>query len=171
MKRRELSVINTIVIHCTATENPRQWNMKSLRALHTDSKEKPWKWGDYETHGKGWSEVGYHYAVTQEGEIENGRGIEFVGSGVRGKNVDTIHIALHGNGNFTDSQIDRAFQLINHLENRLDSKLKISGHYELDKYKTCPNYNMDVFRNSYAEKFEQLEIFDVKSIPLKEKPL
>ena len=140
--------IDTIVIHCSATE----YGNKRLFAL----------W-----HKKlGWDDVGYHFIITNsyptkkswacktpdfssDGRIEKGRPVEFAGAHVRLHNENTIGICLVGGRTFTAKQFDSLKKLVKKLS--LEFKIgSIKGHYEFDtaqeQGKTCPNIDMNWLR-------------------------
>lgn len=148
--------IRKIVVHCTATDNPQQWNMTALKYLHTASKDIRIKWGEYDTTGKGWNDVGYHASIARDGQIELGRPLATVGAGVYGHNADSAHVALHGLDNFEDEQFTGLFTLFESWEIICNETLaddedtvEIVGHYELDPNKPCPNTDMDILRMNY----------------------
>jgi N-acetylmuramoyl-L-alanine amidase len=140
--------IDTIVIHCSATE----YGNKSLF--------KKWhkKWG--------WDDVGYHFIITNaypkkkdwygkmpdfasDGKVENGRPAEKTGAHVKLHNDNTIGICLVGDRTFTAKQFMSLKKLVKKLQNEFDIAA-IKGHYEFDtaveQGKTCPNIDMDYLR-------------------------
>ena len=141
MKRR----INTLVIHCSATE----FGNRSLF--------KRW-------HKKlGWDDVGYHFIVnnaypkkkywtdktpdfSSDGKVEKGRPVEVQGAHVRLHNENTIGICLVGDRTFTAKQFESLSRLVRILAAAYKIK-NIRGHYEYDtaqeQGKTCPNIDMD----------------------------
>lgn len=147
----EVRNITKIYIHCTATNNPDQWSMASLKHLHTASRSLTIQWGEYVTLGNGWSDVGYHYSVNKLGDYEAGRPWQRIGAGVNGDNTNAIHVALHGLDKFGGNQIDGTYELLDELldQHKL-SVLDVFGHYESPsgsaQGKTCPNIEMDSFR-------------------------
>lgn len=141
-------VIDTIVIHCSATG----YGNRSLF--------KRW-------HRKlGWDDVGYHFIILNpyprmkfwnekipcfdsDGRIEKGRPVENAGAHVRLHNENTIGICLVGDRTFSSKQ----FESLKKLVKKLQAQYRISsikGHYEFDtaqeQGKTCPNIDMDYLR-------------------------
>jgi len=49
--------------------------------------------------GRGWREIGYHFVIRKNGDIEPGRSLEDVGAHHLGKNSENIGICLTGNLN------------------------------------------------------------------------
>ncbi len=141
--------IDTIVIHCSATEFGGRTLFK--------------RW-----HRKlGWDDVGYHFIITNaypkkkywkektpdfkaDGRIENGRPVELTGAHVRLHNENTIGICLVGDRTFTGRQFDSLNKLVKRLSAEYGINI-IKGHYEYDtaqeQGKTCPNINMDHLRS------------------------
>jgi len=134
-----------IIIHCSASK----WGSSSeIRKWHLE---------------KGWSDIGYHFVIpngnikpkvyleSMNGTIETGRPIEKAGAHCQGGyNINSIGICLIGNNNFTYKQFDALFSLVRGLMNSYNIDIDgILGHYETPAShgKTCPNFNMDIFRN------------------------
>jgi len=141
-------VIDTIVIHCSATG----YGNRSLF--------KRW-------HRKlGWDDVGYHFIILNsyprmkfwnektpyfdsDGRIEKGRPVEKAGAHVRLHNENTIGICLVGDRTFSLKQFESLKKLVKKLQAQY-SISSIKGHYEFDtaqeQGKTCPNIDMDWLR-------------------------
>lgn len=73
--------IDTIVVHCTATPEGKEYSLATIRGWHLKL---------------GWSDIGYHFIVHLDGTIEEGRPIERIGSHVAGHNKDTVAISYIG---------------------------------------------------------------------------
>ena len=76
-----MRTINEIIIHCTATAEGRDVTVDELRAWHKQ---------------RGFKDIGYHYVVTLDGEIVNGRPITMCGAHCKGHNAHSIGIAYVG---------------------------------------------------------------------------
>jgi len=153
-----------IFIHCSASS----WGSADVfREWHTAPKE---------SGGRGWSDIGYHYVILNpfpnykskkenkpqhtDGIIENGRPLDSDdvieaherGAHVKGFNTGTLGVCLVGNETFTVNQIEAAVKHVNRLLLRFGFNVAdVWGHYEADDKKTCPNLNMDVFRDILAK--------------------
>lgn len=136
--------INFLVIHCSATDNPDQDDIQFVRELHTSPKDKKFKWGKYDTYGKAWSDVGYHYYITKRGHIQIGRPLHRPGAHAKGFNNTSIGICLAGDKSFNKIQFEMASILCQGLIQRYSLEKKdIIGHRDLTKYKTCPNFKVE----------------------------
>ncbi len=51
--------IDKIILHCSATREGRDYSVDTLRKWHVE--------------GRGWSDIGYHYIVQRNGDIQEGR--------------------------------------------------------------------------------------------------
>ena len=120
--------INKIVIHCSDSDNKKHDDIEVIRDWHVND--------------NGWNDVGYHYFIKSNGDIQLGRKEETPGAHVRGHNSDSIGVCLHGKNKFTENQFKALYRLTYNLmyEHRL-SLTDIYGHYEFDSRKTCPNFN------------------------------
>ncbi len=76
-----MRAINEIIIHCTATAEGRNVTVDELRAWHKQ---------------RGFQDIGYHYVVTLDGDIVNGRPITMCGAHCKGHNANSIGIAYVG---------------------------------------------------------------------------
>ena len=78
--------LNRVILHCSATPEGREVSVETIREWHTDPPPR----------GRGWSDIGYHYVIHLNGEIEIGRPIEVQGAHVSGENEDSIGICYIG---------------------------------------------------------------------------
>lgn len=132
---------NLIVIHCSATPESRDIGAKEIREWHT----LPYP------QGRGWSDIGYHKVIRLDGEIENGRPIDFVGAHVEGHNHDSVGICLVGGidandhkkakDTFTPVQKEALRGLLLTLKSFYPDA-KIVGHRDLDNRKSCPCFSV-----------------------------
>ena len=129
--------IKKIVIHCTDSCDSLDIGAKEINDWHR---------------ARGWLSpsgvsIGYHYVIRRNGVVETGRPVAEVGAHVAGHNKDSIGICWVGRKKPSEKQLERLKALVKLLMS--DFKIDICnvfGHYELDKNKTCPNLNMDLFR-------------------------
>lgn len=119
--------IDTVIIHCAATPNFKEFDVTDIRQWHVE--------------GNGWSDVGYHYIIRVDGEIEVGRQEQVSGAHCRGYNARSIGICMVGNDRFTDEQWLSLKKLVRSLKVRYDLK-EITGHYKYSD-KTCPNFDVE----------------------------
>lgn len=126
--------IDLIVIHCTASPDYLDIGAKEIRGWHVD--------------GNGWSDIGYHYIVRRNGEIERGRPDKIAGAHARGVNSTSIGICWVGINNPSPEQEKSLVGLTNWLRGKYNITIEqVKGHREAVKTsKTCPNLNMDRFR-------------------------
>src|SRR3990172_1704713 len=86
--------INKIVIHCADTPAGKFFDINDIRKWHTDPPPK----------GRGWSDVGYHFVVLINGNIQIGRPLETPGAHVAGHNAESIGICYIGGGGGADTR-------------------------------------------------------------------
>ncbi len=133
MEKRKIA---KIIIHCSDTDF-------YLFPDHDDI-----SWIDLVHRAKGWKMVGYHFFIRGNiDHIQEGRKLDQVGSHCYGENSDSIGICLSGRKRFEDHQFKNLFNLVSMLQvkYKIDTD-KVYGHYEFNGGKTCPNFNMDKFR-------------------------
>lgn len=117
--------IDTIVIHCSDTPNGRWHDAEDINRWHKE---------------RGWNEIGYHWVIPPDGMPQQGRDEAIPGAHVRGHNQRSIGICLIGRDEFNDDQMRALEGLVIALKSRWPGA-DVVGHNDLDKGKTCPNFN------------------------------
>lgn len=124
-----------IVVHCSDSPHGRGDTAGTIHGWHL---------------ARGWSGIGYHYVIEEDGRIIPGRPVFrdskkfWPGAHVRRYNNRSIGICLIGRDTFTDPQMESLrFQLDGLKE--IWPEAKIVGHCELDNSKTCPNFDVQAF--------------------------
>ena len=128
--------LNEIIIHCSATKPSIDVGAIEIRNWHIT--------------GNGWSDIGYHYVIRRNGEVEEGRPLERSGAHTKGHNKASIGVCLVGgvdsNGNpednFTKEQYEGLEKLLNVLlMGYCQPDTKVRGHNYHNKYKACPSFD------------------------------
>lgn len=118
-----------LTIHCSDTKNNENYDIEKIR--------------DYHVRVKKWDDVGYHWVIQPDGEVQNGRPLNKMGAHVLGHNVNNIGLCMIGTDRFTINQFDSLRKLMDYATQYGDTikKWNIFGHYEFDTAngKTCPN--------------------------------
>lgn len=133
--------IDMIVLHCSDSDNPRHDNIETIRQWHT---ERGFTGPDGISGNE--DDIGYHFVITKDGVVHEGRPLNSIGAHVKGYNEHSIGICLTGKlkSQFTPKQFKAALALIRKLfsDHELDWKA-VRLHNQLDKGKTCPNFNLN----------------------------
>ena len=149
LKVRSVKRIEYIVVHCSASDSPRQATLEAIKHLHTAPTSEAILWGKYPTHGRGWSDIGYHIVIEPSGTLRLGRPLNRAGAHTKGYNDRAIGICVVGDSKFTAEQMRTLNSIVSIMMTGYNvPKEKVVGHYELDSRKTCPNINMDDFRKT-----------------------
>ena len=77
-----MRTIDRLVIHCTATQEGRNYNVDTIRS---------WHMGD-----RGFSDIGYHFLIHLDGTVERGRPWDIPGAHAQGYNRTSIGVAYVG---------------------------------------------------------------------------
>lgn len=119
--------VSRVFLHCSASDNPAHDDVSVIDSWHK---------------ANGWSQVGYHYFIKKNGELQNGRPLELVPAAQAGHNVGTIAICLHGllGNKFTDAQFDTLRRLARDINFAYGGKVTFHGHCEVSA-KSCPVFN------------------------------
>lgn len=140
--------ITHIVVHCTATIEGRDHDIKEVAKWHA---------------ARGFKTVGYHYVIKLNGEVQVGRPEGAIGAHVKGYNAVSIGISYVGGLGLdakpkdtrTPAQKDSMLKLLKELKGRYPKSL-ILGHRDLSPdlnkdgeitpnewMKACPSFNAE----------------------------
>jgi len=132
----EMREIKRIVVHHTGRE---KGTAESIRSYHVDV--------------LGWRDIGYHYIIEKDGKLRLGRPDEMIGAHVKGKNRDSIGVAVMGNyedyefvfmGYFMASPQARAlYSILKDLAHRYPDA-EVVTHGELAET-LCPGQNVQAW--------------------------
>lgn len=119
--------IDRVFIHCSASDNPAHDDIEVIRQWHRE---------------RGWSNIGYHYFITKNGDIFVGRSLEQTPAAQKGHNKGTIAICLHGleKDKFTEEQFTSLEVLCREIDAAYDF-VTFHGHCEVNPHKTCPVFD------------------------------
>jgi N-acetylmuramoyl-L-alanine amidase len=139
-----MRVLTKIIIHCSASDDPKQDDPLEIRNLHMSSKETKIKWGKYDTTGKGFSDIGYHYVITKDGSVHMGRRLDKIGAHCLGQNLESVGICLTGEHDFTPDQFFSLAWLLNDVLNNNPTIREVRPHSHYSD-KSCPNFKLRIF--------------------------
>ena len=152
MQKRDLRSIQKIIVHCSDSDNPAHDKISVIRIWHRQ---------------RGFDDVGYHYFIRKNGEIEKGRPLYIVGAHCKNHNFDSIGICLSGKHEFTEAQFKSAQLLYYDLSEIITLRpgpehQTIYPHNYFDKMKTCPN-----FKICEIQKYTNAQLIAHKSAKIK----
>jgi N-acetyl-anhydromuramyl-L-alanine amidase AmpD len=118
--------MNTIVIHCSATKEGKEYDREDIKKWHL---------------ARGFKDIGYHFVIKLDGSIELGRPLNQVGAHVKNANTGTIGICyiggLDSNGKPKDTrtpeQKKSLVELINTIKESIPTIKAIKGHRDYSK--------------------------------------
>lgn len=120
--------IKRIVWHCTATsQNTTVYNIK-----------KYWR------ERMGWKSPGYHLIIEPNGDMVQLAQFHAIVNGARGYNFDSIHVSYIGGKDVddrTEAQI-RTQKTVYKLLSQFFPEAEHVGHRDLNKYKSCPRFEI-----------------------------
>ena len=88
--------IRKLIFHCSDSDNRKHDNLVIIRGWHI---------------GRGFSDIGYHFLILQNGTVLAGRPVSNQGAHCKGQNEDSIGICLTGRDKFTEAQFEAAQKL------------------------------------------------------------
>jgi len=95
---------------------------------------------------RGFEDIGYHFVILKNGQIQHGRDSSKVGAHALGKNHDSIGICLEGNlHNYepTKSQLDASARLYHDICRYYSKSLKVEFHRNKRLPNACPGKKLD----------------------------
>lgn len=119
--------VHAVFVHCSASDRPEHDDVGVIRAWHL---------------ARGFSDVGYHYFIRKDGEIQPGRPLDREPAAQRGHNTGSIAICLHGlrEAAFTPDQFDSLRDLCAAIDECYPLGLRYRGHCEVAA-KACPVFD------------------------------
>ena len=127
-----MRAINKIVIHCSASYQ--NVDVHDIRRWHVEERK--------------WSDIGYHYVITSDGDVQEGRPMYKAGAHVAGHNHDSIGVCWVGGYKGVDNRTDAQKLAMRELVMRLIVEFDIEpnnvlGHCDFEGVtKTCPNFDV-----------------------------
>lgn len=124
-KHSNSRAMDTIVIHCSATKEGKDYSIEDIKKWHLQ---------------RGFKDVGYHFVIKLDGTIEIGRPLDKIGAHVANHNTNTIGICYIGGlsknnkakDTRTDEQKESLLNLITILKSFIPIK-EIKGHRDYSK--------------------------------------
>ena len=117
-----------IVVHCADTPAKMDVGAAEIRRWHQE---------------RGWKDIGYHFVVRRNGEVEKGRHHPHLGAHVLGHNAVSLGICMVGREtNYTDAQW-RSLSWLVRLAVEYYRGAKVVGHCDLEpvKKRFCPGFD------------------------------
>ena len=131
-----MRTITLIIIHCSATPEGRSLSFEECRRDHIMHRH--------------FRDIGYHFYITRDGTVHDGRSIEKVGAHCEGHNSHSIGICYEGgldaNGKPADTRTEaqrKALKSLVERMHRLFPKALIVGHHDLNPRKACPCFKVE----------------------------
>lgn len=123
-----------LFVHCSATKSTQDIGVKEIRNWHKE---------------RGFEDIGYHYVIRRNGQLEEGRPPYLVGAHVKGYNDRSIGVCLVGGidekgkpeANFTEAQMNMLQTLITRVKEEYLGILDIKAHHDVAA-KACPSFNL-----------------------------
>jgi N-acetyl-anhydromuramyl-L-alanine amidase AmpD len=115
--------INRHIVHCSASTHG---DVAEIRRWHV---------------ARGWQDVGYHFVIRPDGEVEVGRMLTEMGAHCEGHNADSVGTCLVGNTTFTPAQF-KALRRLHAALGLMFPGLQVFGHRDFNPHKTCPNFDV-----------------------------
>jgi len=129
--------VNLIIIHCSDSPDDLDIGVDEIERWHLE---------------RGFYEIGYHFVVTRNGGVEEGRSLEVPGAHARGLNRHSVGLCRVGRGVMDPQQRSGLLELIMELLDDYELEIdRVMGHCELDASKTCPNIDMNELRRELKE--------------------
>tara|TARA_R100001086_G_C11812073_1_gene251808 strand:+ start:629 stop:1177 length:549 start_codon:yes stop_codon:yes gene_type:complete len=146
---RDTSTIDRIVVHQTDTADMGEYSPYYVAKYHVDT--------------NGWAGIGYHYFITEDGNIYQTNRDDIISYHATGYNGRSLGVVI--TGEHQCSPADDNYLILNKekynalvftlakLTNKYNlPSSAIIGHTETGSPKSCPNLNMDQLRSDVKKK-------------------
>lgn len=128
--------LHTIVIHCTAAREGSGQTVADVRRVHIK---------------RGWSDIGYHFLVDDDGQPQVGRPLDRVGAHARGLNRGSVGIAYTGGlaasgvglSGPNREQAQGLRFLVDSLQMIFPTITRVIGHRDVPAKKDCPCFDVE----------------------------
>ena len=136
---------DSIIIHCAATKSSMDIGYEEIRTWHVDQ--------------NGWDDVGYHFIIRRNGQLEKARPEGYSGAHAPSYNGRSIGICLVGGmaddggpeNNFTLEQFLTLKDLVNMIMDKYSDITEVLGHCDIQENKPdCPGFNVKEWLNKEA---------------------
>jgi len=136
---------DSIIIHCAATKASMDIGYKEIRKWHVED--------------NGWDDVGYHFIIRRNGQLEKARPEGYSGAHAPSYNSRSIGICLVGGmaddggpeNNFTLEQFLTLKDLVNMIMDKYSDITEVLGHCDVQENKpNCPGFNVKEWLNKEA---------------------
>jgi N-acetylmuramoyl-L-alanine amidase len=125
--------INKIIVHCSATPEGRDVSVDEIRRWHVEDRN--------------WSDIGYHWVITLNGTLEEGRPEYKNGAHAKGFNKNSVGVCYVGGvdenldpkDTSTEAQKETLRCILEDLKDRYP-KAQIIGHRDVSS-KACPSFD------------------------------
>ena len=104
MFKKPFRTIDKVFIHCSASDEASHDNVHTIRSWHVN--------------GNKWADIGYHYLITKDGSVHEGRSTQFRPAAQKGHNTGTIAI---GNDHAGTEYKNKIVEFLNCFEGEPES--------------------------------------------------
>lgn len=136
--------ISEIILHCSATREGKAFTVSDIDRWHRE---------------RGWKGCGYHYVITLDGKVEQGRPKQVAGAHCTGRNGDSIGVCYIGGCDMvgkskdtrTPEQKKAMVTLVRQLMQTHGIGIEdVRCHNEFSS-KACPSFSIEKFRKELEE--------------------
>jgi len=124
---KPLRKVDRVFLHCSDSDAKSFDDVEAIRNDHINN--------------NGWKDIGYHFVITQDGTIWEGRNIEQIPAAQKGHNIRSIAICLTGAMVFSEEQFKSLRKLCNKINSEYKSNITFHGHCEVASDRTCPVFD------------------------------
>ena len=140
---RNTSSINNIVVHQTDGADQGKFTAYNIANDHVNHND--------------WAGIGYHYLITDGGNIYQTNPDDVVSYHASGWNTTSIGVAITGQHSLGDEIDTKKYKALVYLLAKLCNKYNLNadqvvGHNETGSPKSCPNLDLDQLRSDVKKK-------------------
>ena len=136
--------ISEIILHCSATREGKAFTVSDIDRWHRE---------------RGWKGCGYHYVITLDGKVEQGRPEQVAGAHCTGRNSESIGVCYIGGCDMvgkskdtrTPEQKRAMVTLVRQLMQAHGIGIENERCHNEFAAKACPSFSIEKFRKELQE--------------------
>lgn len=153
---RDISSINTVIIHCSASPNGRPNTAADIEAWHKERGEFFRSVKFIALHQPQFKHIAYHWVIELDGNLVPGRHWREIGAHAYGHNTNSIGVLMVGTDQFSMAQFLTLRALVKSAKYTFPIN-SIFGHRDVNPRKTCPGFDVSEWlANDMAVPFKHL---------------
>lgn len=126
MNNLDLNKVKYLIVHHSGMDHGDD-PVAEIKKLHVET--------------NGWDDIGYHWIITPDGVVHDGRDVKYIGAHCKGYNAVSFGVCITGNDDYTPAQFFALGRLFARLRTVSEQVIKIMPHRHFKATK-CPAFDI-----------------------------